>query len=335
LTVTGIVPVESAFRLAGAAGLAPITIDQGYVNGVIHSWNVNVQRAVGSGMSAMIGYVQSRGAQLRLSRNINQPVNGLRPFAALSGLSPILPGAPLGNITQVESTGKSSYRGLWASLTRRPSRGLQFTGSYTWSRSLDYNSLSGPATAVTVQNSHDVADSWGLSDFDARHRGVISGIYELPFDSHVLLEGWQVAALFQAQSGNPVNIVTSNSTLTGVPNTVRPNVIGPVTIIGDVNRWFDPSAFVAVDGFGNLRRNSVIGPGFANLDVSIAKTLRVTARVRALMQADVFNVLNHANWGQPGRIVGSPNFGVITNTRFPPGDSGSSRQAQLGVKILF
>ena len=52
-------------------------------------------------------------------------------------------------------------------------------------------------------------------------------------------------------------------------------------------------------------------------------------------QADVFNVLNHPNLGQPGRIVGSPNFGVITNTRFPPGDSGSSRQIQLGFKLLF
>jgi len=188
---------------------------------------------------------------------------------------------------------------------------------------------------VTVQNSYDLADSWGLSDFDARHRLVISAVYELPFGTHTLLKDWRLAAILQAQSGNPVSIVTSNSTLTGVANTVRPNVTGPVEIIGDVNRWFDPSVFVAVDGFGNLRRNSVVGPSFANLDISIAKTVRMTARVRALVQADVFNVLNHANLGQPGRIVGSPNFGVITNTRFPPGDSGSSRQIQLGFKILF
>jgi hypothetical protein len=78
-----------------------------------------------------------------------------------------------------------------------------------------------------------------------------------------------------------------------------------------------------------------LGPGFANVDVSLAKTIRMTARVRALLQADVFNVFNHVNLGQPGRIVGTPNFGVITNTRFPPGDSGSSRQIQLGLKVLF
>jgi hypothetical protein len=335
LTVTGVVPVESAFRLAGAAGLAPVTIDPHYENGAVRSWNVNVQREIGARMAALVGYVWSQGTQLRLSRNINQPVNGVRPFASVSSLSPILPGAPLGNITQVESSGTSSYRAVWASLTQRLSRGLQFSGSYTWSRSLDYNSLSGPATSVTVQNSHDVADSWGLSDFDARHRLVVSAVYELPFGTHTLLEGWRLAAILQVQSGNPVSIVTSNSTLTGVANTVRPDVTGPVEIIGDVNRWFDPSVFVAVDGFGNLQRNSVVGPSFANLDVSIAKTIRASSRVRVLVQADVFNVLNHASLGQPGRIVGSPNFGVITNTRFPPGDSGSSRQTQLGVKILF
>jgi len=191
------------------------------------------------------------------------------------------------------------------------------------------------ATSVTVQNSFDVADSWGLSDFDARHRVVISGVYDLPFESRAWLKGWQVAGILQAQSGNPVNIVTSNSTLTGVANTVRPDVTGPVEIIGDVNQWFDPSVFVAVNGFGNLRRNSVVGPSFVNLDVSIARTMQITTSVRAVLQADVFNVFNHTNLGQPGRIVGSPNFAVITNTRFPPGDSGSSRQVQLGVKILF
>jgi hypothetical protein len=335
LTVTGVVPIESASSLASAAGLAPLTIDPDYRNGAIHAWNVNVQREFGGRMAAMIGYVESRGTQLRLSRNINQPVNGVRPFPSVSSLSPILPGASLGNITQVESSGRSRYRAVWSSLTQRLSKGLQFTGSYTWSKSLDYNSLSGPATAVTVQNSHDVADSWGLSDFDARHRVVVSSAYDLPFDSHPLLDRWTIVAILQAQSGNPINIVTSNSSLTGVANTVRPDVTGPVQIIGDVNRWFDPGVFVAANGFGNLQRNSVIGPGFVNLDISVAKTIAISARVRAVLQADLFNVLNHANWGQPGRIVGSPNFGVITNTRFPPGDSGSSRQTQLGVKIQF
>jgi hypothetical protein len=249
--------------------------------------------------------------------------------------SSILPGTPLGNITQVESSGKSNYRALWTSVTRRLSSGLQFSGAYTWSRSLDTNSLSSPPTSVTVQNGYDIADSWGPSDFDARHRFVLRGVYELPLGTHPVVRNWQVAAILQLQSGSPLNIVTSNSSLTGVANTVRPDVTGPVRIIGDINQWFDTSVFVSVSGFGNLGRNAVVGPGFQTLDVSVSKAIPLASRGRMQLQADMFNVLNHSNLGQPGRIVGSPNFGVITNTRFPPGDSGSSRQIQLGFKLLF
>ena len=335
LTVTGNVPVETAYALAGAGGLAPITIDPRYKNGVTHGWNVNLQREFARSVAVMVGYVGTRGSQLRLTRNLNQPVNGVRPYPVVSSLSPILPGTPLGNITQVESSGRSSYQAMWASLTKRLSRGLQFGASYTWSTSSDSNSLSSPPTTVTVQNGYDIQDSWGPSDFDTRHRVVLHAVYELPFGSHPLVRGWQLAAILQSQSGSPLNIVTSNSSLTGVANTVRPDVTGPIQIVGDVNRWFDTSVFVPVNGFGNLGRNAVVGPRFDTVDMSVSKTISLTSTMRAQLQVEVFNVLNHPNLGQPGRIVGSPNFGVITNTRFPPGDSGSSRQIQLAVKVFF
>src|SRR5262249_55622340 len=156
------------------------------------------------------------------------PVNGIRPYHALSMTSPILPGAALGNITQVEGTGNSSYNALWASAKRRLSNGLQFNGSYTWSKSIDNNSSSAPPAAVPFQSSYDVRNDRGLSDFDARHRFVFSGTYDLPFHGHSIVEGWQFGGILQVQSGNPVNLVTSSATLNGVANTVRPDVIGPV-----------------------------------------------------------------------------------------------------------
>ena len=335
LTLTGSVPVGTAFTLAAAGGLSPITVDPAYRNATTHAWNLNLQREVARGTSVMIGYVGTRARQLRLTRNINQPINGTRPYPRVSLQSPILPGTPLGNITQIEGTGKSSYRALWASVTRRLSSGFQFSGAYTWSRSLDTNSLSSPPTSITVQNGYDIPDSWGPADFDARHRFVMRGVYELPLGPHAILRNWQVAAILQLQSGSPLNIVTSNSTLTGVANTVRPDVTGPIRIIGDINQWFDTSVFVPVNGFGNLERNAVVGPGFETLDVSVSKAIPLASRAKIQLQADMFNVLNHPNLGQPGRVVGSPNFGVITNTRFPPGDSGSSRQIQLGLRLLF
>jgi hypothetical protein len=333
LTFTGTVRFDDALDLAHAAGLAPQTVDHGFDNAYLQSWNLNFQHELTPDLALMVGYFGSKGTHLILRRNINQPVDGVRPYPSLSASSPILPGTPVGNITQAEGTGNSSYNALWVTGNQRLRRGLQLSASYTWSKSLDYNSLS--SQGVVVQNSYDVRGDRGLSDFDARHRFVVSAIYELPFRGNQYVEGWQLAAIVQIQSGNPVNIVTSNVTVNGVPNTLRPDVTGPINIIGSVDRWFDTSVFTAVDRFGNLGRNVVEGPGFNNTDVSIIKDTKLGDRMRAQFRTEFFDVFNHANFGQPGNVVGTPNFGRITNTRFPTGESGSSRQVQFALKLVF
>jgi hypothetical protein len=332
LAAAGSIPLDSAIGRTAAGGLAPATIDHGFRNASLRSWNVNVQRQVARDFAAMVGYFGSLGRDLRISRNLNQPVNGVRPFALLSPSSPILPGTPLGNITQVESTGFSSYHALWLSTTKRLSRGLLFDASYTWSKSLDTNSLN--SSGFAVQDGYDIPDQYGLSDYDARHRFIVSATYALPFTGHWATRGWQASVIVQSQSGNPVNIVTSNSTLNGTPNTVRPDVIGPIRVIGSVDQWFDTSAFVAAGHFGNLGRNLVIGPPFHNTDLSINKNGRV-GDIGVQFRVDIFDLFNHPNFGPPGNIVGSPTFGKITRTRFSTGEGGSSRQIQLGVKLSF
>ena len=139
----------------------------------------------------------------------------------------------------------------------------------------------------------------------------------------------------EAQSGNPVNIVTSNSTVNGVAGTIRPDVSGPIAIIRSVDSWFDTSVFTPVLRFGNLGRNVVIGPGFNNMDFSIMKNTPLRDRMRVQFRAELFDLFNHANFGQPGNVTGTPGFGRITTTRFPTGESGSSRQMQFGIKFLF
>jgi len=332
LAAAGLIPLDSAIEKAQAGGLAPATIDHGFRNASLRSWNVNVQQQIARNFAATIGYFGSAGKDLRISRNLNQPVNGVRPYAALSLYSPILPGAPLGSITQVESTGFSSYHALWVSATRRLSRGLLFDASYTWSKSLDTNSLN--SSGFVVQDSYDIPNQYGLSDYDARHRFILSATYALPFTRNWATRGWQAAVIVQSQSGNPVNIVTSNSTLNGTPNTVRPDVVGPIRIIGSVDQWFDTTAFAAVSHFGNLGRNVVIGPAFHNTDLSISKNGRL-GDVGIQFRVDIFDLFNHPNFGPPGNIVGSPTFGKITRTRFATGEGGSSRQIQLGAKLSF
>jgi outer membrane receptor protein involved in Fe transport len=357
LTFTGPITFENAIDVARSAGLAPNSVDHDFDNAYVQSWNLNIQREITSTFGVQVGYFGSKGSHLRISRNINQPIAGVRPFPALDPSSPILPGNALGNVVEIGSGANSSYNALWVTANKRLGKGLQFNASYTWSKSIDYNSLN--SQGVVVQNSYDIRNSRGLSDYDARNRFVVSAIYELPFRGNRLKEGWQLSTITQLQSGNPVNIVTG-LTFTGVQNTVRPDLIGNLEVLGHPNQWFTNVACDPIKGcpadavfalpilggnhFGSFGRNVVIGPGFANTDLSLLKTTRITERLRAQFRAEVFDIFNHANFGQPGRILpsfdaaGNPlpsSFGVVTTTRFPTGDSGSSRQVQFALKLIF
>ncbi|MEP6569774.1 MAG: carboxypeptidase regulatory-like domain-containing protein [Acidobacteriota bacterium] len=358
---------------AAASGLNPSTVDPNFDNAYVQSWNLNVQREITPSLALMVGYFGSKGTHLRISRNINQFINGVRPFARLSPNSPILPNNPLNNITQIESTGNSSYNALWVSANKRLSRGLQFNASYTWSKSIDYNSLS--SQGVVVQDSYNLRGDRAVSDFDTRHRFVVSTIYELPFHGNRLTTGWQLGAIISVQSGNPINILAGNplaiagtsiaagagiSSFTGVAS-IRPDLVGPLSVIGSRTQFFhntvcDPrapsgcpagSVFALpvargaagqnVFHFGSLGRNSITGPTFQNADFSVTKNTKLGENMRIQFRAEFFDILNHTNFGQPGRIaqVGSAGFASIGNTRFGTGDSGSSRQVQFALKFLF
>jgi hypothetical protein len=172
---------------------------------------------------------------------------------------------------------------------------------------------------------------------------VFSGIYDLPFHGNRLKSGWEFAPIITLQTGNPITFVTTNRGLTGTA-TVRPSVSGPVQTgfspATNGNATFvsyiqNPSVFSAPNSFGNLGRNVIIGPGFSNVDLALIKNTYITERLRWQVRADAFDLLNHANYGQPGTSFGTASFGLISNTRFPPGDSGSSRQMQLAMKLVF
>jgi hypothetical protein len=361
--------------------VSPSSSDPEFDNGYVQSWNLNIQREVGQGLAVTVGYFGSKGTHLRLTRNVNQTflnaaLNPVRRFPAVSTNSPIAPNVPLLNITFREGTGNSNYNALWITANKRLGRGLQFNASYTFSKSIDYNSQS--SQGVTVQDSYNLRGDRGLSDFDARHRFVVSGLYELPFNGNQLKEGWQLSFIMQSQSGNPVTLLAGNAaaigttilaananSLTGLA-TLRPDISGPVTIsptpapTGIGVQYFPnlvcdprpggscPSGAVVIlpvtavgnrtiYHFGSMGRNVIIGPRFNNTDISLIKRTKLGEHQLIEFRWEVFDVLNHANFGQPGRTaqVGSTTFGVISNTRFPTGDSGSSRQMQFALKYKF
>jgi hypothetical protein len=297
----------------------------------------------------MAGYFGSKGTDLNIERNYNQPINGVRPYAALSSSSRIDAGLPLSNILVYESDGNSSYQGLWLTATKRLSKGLQFSGSYTWSKSIDDNSRNNQG--LVIQNSYNIRGDRGLSDFDARNRFVLNGVYDLPFKGNRLKEGWEFALIESLQSGNPLNPRLSNTSFAGAA-VLRPNIIAsPITGYAPATNGSasvityiqNPSAFVAQGttpgttlGFGNLGRNAIIGPGFSNLDFALIKNTRITERFNLQFKVDAFDLLNQTNFTNPVLTVGSSTFGLINGgTRFPAGDGGTSRQLQLSLKLMF
>ncbi|HJT67573.1 MAG TPA: TonB-dependent receptor, partial [Pyrinomonadaceae bacterium] len=363
------------------ATVSPSSSDPEFDNAYIQSWNLNIQREIGNGLAVTVGYFGSKGTNLRITRNLNQTflnsaLNPVRPFPRLAADSPIAPNVPLLNITFREGTSNSNYNALWVTANKRMAKGLQFNASYTFSKSIDYNSQS--SQGVTVQDSYNLRGDRGLSDFDARHRFVLSGLYELPFKGNQLKEGWQLSFVTQSQTGNPVTLLAGNAgaigalipaananSLTGLA-TLRPDISGPLTISptaatsGIGVQWFPnlvcdprpggscpsgsvvilPVAFIngkTIYHFGSMGRNVVIGPSFNNSDISLIKRTNIGEHQQIEFRWEVFDVFNHANFGQPGRTaqVGSTSFGVITNTRFATGDSGSSRQMQFAVKYKF
>jgi hypothetical protein len=328
---------QALARVQQSNTLSPTSIAQDFDNAYVQSWNLNIQREIGEGLSASVGYFASKGTHLQITRNFNQILpNRARPFRALSASSAIQPNVLLANITQRENGGNSNYNALWVTANKRFSKGVQFNASYTFSKSIDYNSRTNQG--ITVQDSYNLRGDRGLSDFDARHRFVINLLYELPFKGSRLVEGWQVSTITQLQSGNPVNLIFNNATFTGTA-TLRPDLVGPINILGTPGRWFDTSAFAAPTAptthFGSLGRNVVIGPGFSNVDFSVLKNTKITESLKVQFRTEIFDLFNHANFGQPGAVIGTNNFGVITSTRFATGDSGSSRQLQFALKLIF
>ena len=324
----------------------------------VQDWNFNVQQQITSDLGVMVGYFANKGTHLRTALNINQflPGTTIRPYPILAPGS-IAPGSALGNITQWESIGNSEYNGLWITATKRFSKGLQFNTSYTFSKSMDETSYNAPGnvwgTNTPMQDSTNLRADHAPSDFDARNRFVVSGIYELPFKGNRAVEGWQFSLISQLQSGNPMNIVTTVSSYNGVANTMRPNLLGPVPVgIGSAangNPQYFPSLacntpptsgclFQVPPGFGAMSRNFLVGPGFEDVDLALYKDTKITERVKLQFRCDTFNIMNHPNLAQPNRIVSTAagnTFGQISATRSPVGDSGSSRQIQLAMKLLF
>jgi hypothetical protein len=304
---------------------------------------------------------------------INDPPNPDSPLAGAPvpvGSYYIPSGAPkanpaLANTWTWFSVGTSSYHALQLDLTRRFSHGFSLRGVYTFSRTIDDGDSLNQTTAGNApglaSNPLNLRADKGLATFDVRNVVVVNALYTLPFGrgqayanrlerwGNGLVSGWSVASIVTAQSGFPFtpqlsyNPSNNGDTRNPVRPFLNPNFRGPV-ILGKPGRWFDANAFIAppsASGFyGNLGRDTFIGPGLATWDFSVLKDLKFREQLGLQFRAEIFNLLNRANFNTPNLIVFTPptatnptglsgTAGAITST------STSSRQMQFGLKLLW
>ena len=295
------------------------------------------------------------------------------PFAGAAvpaGAFYIPAGAPKGNPVIANtwtwfSEGTSSYHALQVDVRRRFGHGLSLRGVYTFSKALDDGDSLNQTTAGNApglaSNPLNLAADKGLATFDVRNIAVVNVVYALPFGRGQqfasgfdgwrggLIGGWSVSSIVTAQAGFPFTPQLSyNPTNTGdtrnpVRPFVNPNFTGKV-ILGKPDRWFNPAAFIApppTSGFaGNLGRDTFIGPGLATWDFSVLKDTKIRERLSLQFRAELFNLLNRANFNTPNLIVFTPptaanptgvsgTAGAITST------STTSRQVQFGLKLLW
>jgi hypothetical protein len=250
-SATNAITAENPSAAIVGTSLGPTAINPNFDNMYAQDWNLSVQRQVTADLGIEVAYVGVKGTHLQLTQNINQPfvTDGFyastRPYAALPATSPIIPtqcqapnpNCPYGTINQINSGGNSNYNGLWVTVNKHVSHGLEFLGTYTYSKSLDYNSLSTGETYI-LQNAYNPRGDYGPSEFDTRHRFALSGFYQLPFKGNRLITGWQIGLVFQAQTGNPLNPTLAIGPGTGISLTVRPDILNPVGTTGNPSAYF-------------------------------------------------------------------------------------------------
>jgi hypothetical protein len=344
VNITSNVNLAAPFNAPAGSGTAINAVDPDFENGRVLSYNLNVQQEL-FGTVFQATYVGSQGRHLRINGDYNHGINGARPISGFSSI----------NLQQ--SVSNSNYNGLWLTADRRLSKGLHFSAAYTFHKSIDNNSVG--SSNAQAQDYRNLAAERALADFDARHRFVFSGVYQLPFATGSVLvrrlsEGWSVSPIVNLQSGNPFSpIVPLTATLApgAIPN---PNVIynsgsllafdrpdylaGQSLLVDDPDpfQWVNRAAFVRRNlGFGNAGRNILRSPGFQDVDFSVAKLTQIKEGISLQFRVEFFNLFNHPNLGQPVNSVLAANFGQILATRTARGDLGSSRQVQFGLKLLF
>jgi hypothetical protein len=346
------------------AGMAP----PNFVNAAnnIHyptyeEWSLQLEHQFTKSLSLNVGYVGNHGT--------HEPVQNVAMNAydsSFTGLPTAPPAPGFGYMNQIDTEGMSNYNGLILSVVHR-SHVLTLQGNYTWSHTLDDVSNGGinPFSFATGNISQQIDPynlqyNYGNADYDSRN--VLNGNYliEIPHwrGPRLAVDGWTLSGTFFYNSGYPFTVVDSNASpyYDGeyypdniIPAQISSGLSGNRCGINKSAPGSACSAFAGANistpkGFGDQERNQFLGPHYFDTDFGVAKSFPLGfENANFKIGAQLFNVLNHPNFGQPNGDAGSAAFGTITGMANPPtsifgsflGGDASPRLVQFKGVISF
>jgi len=357
---TGVVPLPT--------NVGTITIPNPFHRGYINSYNLTVEQEF-KGVVFQTGYVGARDIRPLVNMNLNASAPGT---GAAGGLISQALGKTYGGINGEVPFKSNSYDSLQSTVTRRFAQGSLVRFVWTYSKALDYsddeelNFLLFPYPAYWQKD-------YAPAAFDRTHDVEIYGVLNVPFGkgqrwatrgvANWILGGWQISPTLSMMTGLPFT-VTGNGTALGANGSTQtadlvarfhltggqPPVPGATCLATDLTcHYFDPTAFAEPNPpgtlpqnlrYGNTGRNAFRGPGYSNMNLSLARQFKLTERIGLQFRADAIHFTNTPHFNNPNATVGASNFGEITSTLSPPGqgffgnDSGS-RVLWLGARLTF
>jgi hypothetical protein len=319
-------------------------------------YSLGVQTALGRSTIFVLQYVGSTEWHQYDVQAINTlPSSDLTDRQAVANgananLYRIYPG--YAGINQEETPSTATYNSLQTALRTQNWHGMTAQFAYTWSHQIDIQSgdiTSFPLAGSTgqVSNPFNLKYDRGSGLMDRRNIFNVNYDYRLPFFLHSgngfareTLGGWEISGVTQAESGSPTNVFYSPDVLgLGGTTTNRPNLTGKAGGAKTQANWFNTAAFTAPtapwagganNGFGDAGKDSVVGPGLFNWNLSLFKSFPLTTHEgpRLEFRAESFNTFNHTEFQAIDSGFTDSNFGQVTNTYDP-------RELQFGGKLIF
>lgn len=333
----GIPPINSPDLSSGLIGLpGNVQMRSAYAGrlnrGMIQSWNLFVERKLPGDFKVEAGYVSTQTSNqfADIEINASQGPNLPRPLAALGRNASTL---------MWDGWLSSNYHALQVAINRRLSRGILIKGAYTYSAAINMTDDTGWA-GVGWNAQSQIARNRARAGYDIPQNFQIGLSAELPFGkgkkwasdgaAATVLGGWQLSSIYSAVAGRPFSVSAAGGSVNSPGNSQTPDIIAPVTYLrgtGPGQSWFDPNAFrpvefslgnnatfpVASRRFGTAGRNILRNPGYANIDISLVRSFRLSEGVNLEFRVDSFNFTNTPHFGGAGTNSSAPSRDAAGN----------------------